>query len=139
VLGRFAGWGGVLKLRTERRSVLAELARFDVRPRQPDLSLALMSGGNQQKVLLAKWLLAGPRVLALHEPTQGVDIGAKRDVFAHLAALAGRGTTVLVSSVEYEDLAHLCDRVHVVAGGRVAATLSGSALTAHQLAAAVYA
>jgi ribose transport system ATP-binding protein len=138
VLGRFAG-GGVLRLRAERRSVLAELARFDVRPRQPDLSLALMSGGNQQKVLLAKWLLAGPRVLALHEPTQGVDIGAKRDVFAHLAELAGRGTTVLVSSVEYEDLAHLCDRVHVVAGGRVAATLSGSALTAHQLAAAVYA
>lgn len=138
-LGRFVRWRTVLRSRAERQTVIGQMQRFDVRPQRSDLSLALMSGGNQQKVLLAKWIMAGPQVLALHEPTQGVDIGAKREVFAHLATLAAQGTVVLISSVEYEDLAHLCDRVHVVAGGRIVRTLSGAELTAHEVAASVYA
>lgn len=138
-LHRFTRWRSVLRHRGERQEVDGQLDRFDVRPRNGDLALALMSGGNQQKVLLAKWILAGPDVLALHEPTQGVDVGAKKDVFAHLATLAEAGKVVLVSSVEHEDLAHLCDRVHVVQRGRVTATLEGRRLTAHALAAAVYA
>lgn len=122
----------------ERRTVAGELQRFDVRPARDDLPLGMLSGGNQQKVLLGKWVLAAPRVLALHEPTQGVDVGAKRDVFAHLARLAAAGTVVVIASVEYEDLAHLCTRVHVVAGGRVVRTLERPELTAHALAAAAY-
>lgn len=128
----------VLRGGRERRAVAGELERFDVRPRRGDVPLASLSGGNQQKVLLAKWLLAAPRVLALHEPTQGVDVGAKRDVFAHLARLARNGAVVLISSVEYEDLAHLCTRVHVVRDGVVIRTLEREALTAHAVAAAVY-
>jgi ribose transport system ATP-binding protein len=137
-LAQFTGRGRLLQTRAERRAVDAQITRYDVRPAQGDLSLALMSGGNQQKVLLAKWIMTGPRVLALHEPTQGVDVGAKRDVFTHLIALAEQGATVLISSVEYEDLAHLCDRVHVVRDGRIVRTLSGADLTAHEVAAAVY-
>ena len=136
-LRSFTG-GGVLRSRRERSEVSGQLQRYDVRPQRGDLALALMSGGNQQKVLLAKWIMAGPRVLALHEPTQGVDVGAKKDVFTHLAALAAAGTTLLVSSVEYEDLAHLCHRVHVVRDGRIVRTLAGGELTAHDVAAAVY-
>lgn len=138
-LGRFVRWRTVLRSRAERQTVVGQMQRFDVRPQRSDLSLALMSGGNQQKVLLAKWIMAGPQVLALHEPTQGVDIGAKREVFAHLVTLASQGTVVLISSVEYEDLAHLCERVHVVAGGRIVRTLSGAKLTAREVAASVYA
>ncbi len=138
-LNRFARGGTVLRGRSEKQAVDAEMQRFDVRPAQGDLTLGLMSGGNQQKVLLAKWIMAGPTVLALHEPTQGVDLGAKREVFAHLASMAAAGKVVLISSVEYDDLAHLCDRVHIVSDGRIVATLSGPELTAHALATAVYA
>ena len=138
-LTRFARRGAMLRGRAERQAVATQLTRFDVRPPRGDLALALMSGGNQQKVLLAKWMMAGPRVLALHEPTQGVDLGAKREVFAHLATMAASGKVVLISSVEYEDLAHLCDRVHVVRAGRIVRTLVGEELTAHTLAASVYA
>jgi ribose transport system ATP-binding protein len=128
----------LLRHRREKRTVDGELGRFDVRPARGDVALASLSGGNQQKVLLAKWVLAKPRVLALHEPTQGVDVGAKRDVFAHLAELARGGTVVLISSVEYEDLAHLCSRVHVVRHGTIVRTLERAELTAHTVAAAVY-
>ena len=128
----------LLRHRRERRTVDAELGRFDVRPARGDVALASLSGGNQQKVLLAKWMLARPRVLALHEPTQGVDVGAKRDVFAHLARLSRGGSVVLISSVEYEDLAHLCTRVHVVRDGSIVRTLERAELTAHAVATAVY-
>ena len=138
-LSEFTGRGGVLQSRAEKRSVAGQLARYDIRPQRGDLTLALMSGGNQQKVMLAKWLMAGPTVLATHEPTQGVDVGAKRDVFAHLAALADGGATVLISSVEYEDLAHLCDQVHVVRDGRIVRSFTGAELSAHDVAEAVYA
>ncbi len=138
-LNRFAHGGAVLRGRSEKEAVGAEMKRFDVRPPDGGLTLGLMSGGNQQKVLLAKWIMAGPAVLALHEPTQGVDLGAKREVFAHLATMAADGKVVLISSVEYDDLAHLCDRVHIVRDGRIVATLSGAGLSANALAAAVYA
>jgi ribose transport system ATP-binding protein len=68
-----------------------------------------------------------------------VDVGAKHDVFAHLAALADGGATVLISSVEYEDLAHLCDQVHVVRDGRIVRSFTGKELSAHDVAEAVYA
>ena len=134
----FTSAGLVLLGGRERRTVDAEVRRFDVRPARSDLPLGMLSGGNQQKVLLAKWVLAAPKVLALHEPTQGVDVGAKADVFTHLAQLAAGGTVVLISSVEYEDLANLCTRVHVVVDGQVARTLERGELTGHAVAAAVY-
>lgn len=137
-LGGITRWRTVLRSRAERGVVAEQLARYDVHPGRGDLALALYSGGNQQKVMLAKWLMAGPTVLALHEPTQGVDVGAKREVFQHLAAIAEQGATVLISSVEYEDLAHLCDRVYVVRDGVVVRMISGPELTAHEVAGAVY-
>jgi len=138
-LGRFARGRAVLRRRAERRAVQLELDRFKVQPSRGDLALEHMSGGNQQKVLLAKWLMAGPRVLALHEPTQGVDLGAKREIFAQLAAIAREGQAILISSVEYDDLANLCDRVHIVQDGRIVSSVAGAELTGSAIAAAVYA
>ena len=89
-----------------RKAALEQADRFGIVPPWPEMAVRYLSGGNQQKVLLAKWMLAAPRVLALHEPTRGVDVGAKREIFAHLSAAAEAGAVVLLSTVEHEDLVH---------------------------------
>ncbi len=121
--------GGRLRQRDERNKVAGILVDFTVRPASPEAKMGQLSGGNQQKALLGKWLQRNPPVLVLHEPTQGVDVGAKKDVFERLRDAAADGAAVVFCSAEYEDLAHLCDRVLVFHEGRVAATLSGADLT----------
>ena len=76
----------------ERSAVLSLLQRFDVRPPEPDRLLATLSGGNQQKALLAKWLQSRPALLLLHEPTQGVDIGSRKQILRIIAEVAAAGT-----------------------------------------------
>jgi ribose transport system ATP-binding protein len=127
-------YNGFLSRRSERQLVRGLLDRFDVRPTHADrLRLGQLSGGNQQKALLAKWVQTRPRLLLLHEPTQGVDISARSDVFATLQQLAASGVAVLISSAEHEDLAHVCHRVHVFRHGSIVSTLGGAALTEHGL------
>lgn len=121
--------GGRLHQRAERSKVAGLLVDYTVRPPLPEAKMGQLSGGNQQKALLAKWLQRDPPVLLLHEPTQGVDVGAKKDVFERLRNAAVAGAAIVFCSAEYEDLAHLCDRVLVFQNGRVAATLSGADLT----------
>ena len=104
-------------------------AALELRPNQPALALEALSGGNQQKVLLAKWLHTRPRLLLLDEPTQGVDFGARQQIFAALDAAARDGTAILCASTDYEQLAQICDRVLVFRGGRIAAELAGEALS----------
>ena len=120
---------GRLRKRSERDTVGRLLLDYTVRPPLPDLKMGQLSGGNQQKALLAKWLQRDPPVLLLHEPTQGVDVGAKKDVFERLRAAAVAGAAIVFCSAEYEDLAHLCDRVFVFHDGRIVTTLSGADLT----------
>jgi len=131
-LGRYFRFGRIDK-RKERRHVAELIRALDVRPPDPRRRFAELSGGNQQKVVLAKWFSSEPLVLLLHEPTQGVDIGARQDVFQHIRDFTEGGGAVLVSSTEYEDLASLCDRVIVFRDGGVVAELEGSALTAETL------
>ncbi len=128
VLGSFFT-GGRLRQRSERSKVAGLLTDYTVRPSIPEAKMSQLSGGNQQKALLAKWMQRNPPVLLLHEPTQGVDVGAKKDVFERLREATVAGAAVVFSSAEYEDLAHLCDRVLVFREGRIAATLSGADLT----------
>jgi len=108
--------------------------RFDVRPLNPLLPMSALSGGNQQKVLLAKWLQHSPRLVLLDEPTQGVDIGARQTVFRHIASAAAAGATVLCASSDYEQLAAICSRVLVFSGGRVLAALTGAEITKEAIA-----
>lgn len=126
---------GSLDHRRERRELATLLDSVDVRPRgAQERALATLSGGNQQKALLAKWLnIPGLRVLILHEPTQGVDVGARKAIFELLRQAADNGMAILLASAEYEDLAHLCDRVVVMRHGRAAAELSGSDLTEERI------
>ncbi|MBL3687869.1 sugar ABC transporter ATP-binding protein [Leucobacter zeae] len=111
--------GGLIRAKRERERVLAEMERFDVRPMgDPDRELATLSGGNQQKVLIAKWASrSGVRVLVLHEPTQGVDVGAKRTILEHVSRMASEGVAILMVSSEHEELSHLCDRILVMRHG----------------------
>jgi ribose transport system ATP-binding protein len=91
--------------------------KYDVRPRDPRLQYSSLSGGNQQEVLLAKWLQTKPRLLLLHEPTQGVDIGARAEIYDLLRRAAGDGCVVVIASTDHEQLADLRGRVLITRGG----------------------
>ena len=108
--------------------------RSEVRPNRPELNLGLLSGGNQQKVLLAKWLQIGPKLLVLDEPTQGVDVGARQALFAALDQASRQGTAVLCASTDYEQLAQICDRVLIFARGRIVRTLTGDEISKDNIA-----
>ena len=103
----------------------AMIAKLDIRPPEPDKLVGALSGGNQQKVLLGKWLAGKPDLLVLHEPTQAVDVGARHDIIAAIREAAEGGCAVLVSSIDAADLAVLCDRVLVFRDGAVADELTG--------------
>ncbi len=132
VLGRF-----FRRLRLRRheldRNARTMMKSFDVRPIRPNLEYGSFSGGNQQKAMMAKWHQIAPRVMLLHEPTQGVDVGARQQIF-NLILGAARTTATICASSDYEQLAAICDRVAVITNGRVAGFLSGAQLTKDQIA-----
>ena len=108
--------------------IVAELIELtDIRPRRPQLKASALSGGNQQKVILAKWLARRVAVLLLDEPTQGIDVAAKAQVHALIRDFVARGGGALVHSSDLGELARLCDSVLAVRHGRIAATLDRAA------------
>lgn len=125
---------GFLSKRHEVRRVNELLEEFDVRPREAHRMLATLSGGNQQKAVIAKWFETRPEVLIVHEPTQGVDVGARAQIFQRMRDAADEGVIVLYASAEWEDLAHLCKRVLIFRNGKVASELTGTDLTAERIA-----
>jgi ribose transport system ATP-binding protein len=116
--------------RLEARSFLTE---FDVRPSEPDRETSTLSGGNAQKLLIAKWFARRPRLIVLNEPTTGVDIGAREDIHRLIREQAKSGMTVLVMSSDFEEVAVLCDRVLVLRRGLLQDELSGEALEADSI------
>jgi ribose transport system ATP-binding protein len=124
---------GRLRLGAIAAQVSRTLRAFDVRPDTPGAAMGTLSGGNQQKALIGKWLQVQPRLLLMHEPTQGVDIRARQEIFSYIAEAAAAGTTVLIASSEYEELVGLCHRVLVFRDGWVRSELSGSSLTEPEL------
>lgn len=117
-MSRFAR-GGFIDRAQERRRADELAERLDVRPRQTSRTVRTLSGGNQQKVLLARWLLRECRVLLLDEPTRGVDVGARTELYALVRSLADAGVAVVVVSSEVEEVLGLADRVLVVREGEV--------------------
>ena len=116
---------GLLRKSPERSDVAVWLERLDVRPRNSEFTMADLSGGNQQKVVLARWLRMKPKVLVLNDPTQGVDIGAKSDIHKLVDEAAAEGTAVLVVSTDHEELVRLCHRVLILRRGKVADEMTG--------------
>jgi ribose transport system ATP-binding protein len=113
------------------------IARFEIRPPVAHNVTSTFSGGNQQKALLAKWLIARPRLLLLHEPTQGVDVGARRDIYRFVkSAAALTQMAVLWVTTDFGELAEVCDRVIVLSEGRQTDTLAGDELSDEDISAA---
>lgn len=128
----------LLRRREEHRSALNLLREFDVRPRRPAAEFATLSGGNAQKLILARNLDCKPKVLILCEPTAAVDINARRQIHDQLREAARSGTAVIVASTDTEELADLCDEVHVFKRGRLYRTLIGTDLDLQQIQKAVH-
>jgi ribose transport system ATP-binding protein len=120
---------GFLRRTSERSDVNVWLDRLDVRPRNSEFTMAQLSGGNQQKVVIARWLRQEPKVLILDEPTQGVDVGAKADIHRLIDEAAAQGTAVLVASTDHEELVRVCDRVIIMRRGKAVDVLRGPTLT----------
>ncbi len=135
--GRFMR-AGRLDHREERTAVLDVLDLFDVRPANPDRLLATLSGGNQQKALMGKWLQTQPTVLLMHEPTQGVDIGSRKQILKIVSDVAAAGAAVVIASAEYEELARLCHRVLIFRRGEIVGELAGDDLTELRIAEQCY-
>ena len=128
ILDRYRGLAGRIQHRRLRHEVRRLLEDYDVRPPDPDLPLKSLSGGNQQKVVIAKAMAARPRVLLLDEPTNGVDVGARSEILEKLRDVARAGTAVVCATTDASQLEDLCDRVFVLRRGRLCAELTGDAI-----------
>jgi ABC-type sugar transport system ATPase subunit len=109
----------LLSPRREQALIARAIGEFDVRPRNPAVDIANLSGGNQQKVVLARWLSGNPRVIVLDEPTRGVDVGAKAEIYALIERFAEAGAAILIASSDVTELLGMCDRILVFHEGRI--------------------
>jgi ribose transport system ATP-binding protein len=125
--------GGILRPRALDALAARIADQCDVRPRDPRAVYGSLSGGNQQKALIGKWLQINPQLVLLAEPTQGVDVGARARIFEILRETARSGAGIIVASSDYEQLSVLCDRVIVMSRGRIATELTGELLTKHHI------
>jgi ABC-type sugar transport system ATPase subunit len=132
-LGRGGRW---LRRRTHVAAARSLVTRLRISG-SPDDPVSSLSGGNQQKVVVAKWLAAEPAVLLLDDPTRGVDVGARAEMHAVIAELAASGKPVLLASTDLTELCELCDRVLVFQRGRVVARLTRSELSERALSVAM--
>jgi rhamnose transport system ATP-binding protein len=125
--------GGFLKLAEEFALARSYTQRLDLRAAALDQDVGLLSGGNQQKVVIAKWLATKPRVIILDEPTKGIDIGSKAAVHAFMAELAAQGLAVIMVSSEIPEVLGMSDRVIVMREGRIVDEVSGDRMTPETL------
>jgi ABC-type sugar transport system ATPase subunit len=127
-LPSFTRWGFVRR-RAENEASGRTAGALSIRPADDTLAAGGLSGGNQQKVVIGRSLLAEPRVLVLADPTRGIDVGTKQEIYALLRQLADQGRGILVTSSDLSEMVGLCDRVVVMAGGRIVAAFSGPEIT----------
>ena len=116
---------GFLSAHAENDAVNKMVDLFRVKTPDTAAKVENLSGGNQQKVVLSKWFLTHPKVLILDEPTRGIDVGAKFEIYAHMTALAKQGLAILMISSELPELIGMCDRIYVMSRGRLAGQVSG--------------
>lgn len=127
------GFGPIMSTRKEAGAARRMIDMFAIKATSDRQAVSGLSGGNQQKVVLGKWFLTEPKVLLLDEPTRGVDIGAKREIYRIMSEFAAQGGTVILVSSEVEEVLGMADRVIVVRDGRISGTLGRSEMTAKAL------
>ena len=96
-------------------------------------SVATLSGGNQQKVVIAKWLMTDANTILLNDPTRGIDVGTKQEMYQLLRELADAGTAILYYTTDYDELIGCCDRVYILYDGRIVRELTGDEITEHNI------
>jgi ribose transport system ATP-binding protein len=130
-------WLPIINGRAARSLAANAAVEVNVQMLSVDALVKTLSGGNQQKVVMAKWLATHPRILLLDEPTRGVDVGARTEIYRIVREQAQAGMAVLVISSELEELG-ICDRVLVVVEGRVVGELTGPAISEQSLLNEIY-
>jgi ribose transport system ATP-binding protein len=131
-LGRFSRFG-IVNRQAEREAADSMIRLLAIRTSGTDMPVASLSGGNQQKVLVAKWLMINPRIILLNDPTRGIDVGTKQEIYQLMRRLADSGAAILFYSTDYAELVGCCDRVLVLYDGGVKRVLVGSEITERAL------
>ncbi len=124
---------GIMDNKAKAQNIASMIELLQIKVADPDLPVSSLSGGNQQKVVIAKWLMNAPRIVLLNDPTRGIDVGTKQEIYALLRKLAGEGVAILFYSTDYDELIGCCDRVLVMYDGAVVSELEGDAITEHAL------
>ena len=117
----------------EQAALDQAISEFDIRTRDPNLLAGQLSGGNQQKLLLAKMMLLEPEIIIIDEPTRGIDIGTKEQIYKFIANLAAAGKAVIVISSEMPELIGLCERILIMRNGQIVAEVSGDQMTENEI------
>jgi len=113
----------------ENEMIKRAIARLQIKIGAPGDAVSTLSGGNQQKVVLAKWLMTDPRIILLNDPTRGIDVGTKQELYRLMRELADQGAAILFYSTDYDELIGCCDRVAIMYDGRIVRELQGDDLT----------
>jgi ribose transport system ATP-binding protein len=104
-----------------------------IRTAGTDVPVASLSGGNQQKVVIAKWLMISPKIILLNDPTRGIDVGTKQEIYRLLRTLADEGAAIIFYSTDYDELIGCCDKVAVIYDGMIRTMLEGKGITERAL------
>jgi len=124
---------GFISTRAETRAVEDAFRTLSIHASGADVPISTLSGGNQQKVVIAKWLLTDARLILLNDPTRGIDVGTKQEIYRLLRRLADSGKGVIFYSTDYAELIGCCDRVVILYGGRITHELEGDDLTEQKI------
>jgi ribose transport system ATP-binding protein len=124
---------GVIDSTKERTAIDEVVDKLRIKMNDLDAPVRTLSGGNQQKVVIGKWLMKEPRILLLNDPTRGIDVGTKQEMYRLMRELAQTGIAILFYSTDYEELIGMCDRVMVCYGGKLVRELTGADLNEHNL------
>jgi len=133
ILSRLSGAFGVVDKNKEEQVVTKAVRDFNVKTASIDQNVSSLSGGNQQKVVFAKAVCSGPKVLILDEPTRGVDVGAKAEIYKLVQDFASSGGAVVFISSEMPEILGMCDRILVMAEGRIVGEFAGSKATQEEI------
>jgi ribose transport system ATP-binding protein len=117
----------------ERVALDKAIGEFDIRASRKDMLVGQLSGGNQQKLLLAKMMMTDPSIIIIDEPTRGIDIGTKEQIYRFIAALATQGRSIIVVSSEMQELIGICDRIIVMRSGRIVGVVTGEHMNEHAI------
>lgn len=131
-LDRFSK-NGVIDRAAERKAIDDMIQLLAIRTAGTEIAVGALSGGNQQKVVIAKWLMRSPRIILLNDPTRGIDVGTKQEMYQLLRKLADGGAAIVFYSTDYDELIGCCDRVLVLYDGAIKRELVGAQITEHAL------